>query len=130
MTYHYPDLGSASDWSCCMGNLLQPVRSTTQIWVLMCHNYGIFALFSQTSFRGVTSGGVTKCWLFFQTKYLLVYECNARESSEVVHICILWHLHLDSFLYCWRVPAFNVSCLGKQISLLSRTGTTTFSKTR
>ena len=130
MTYHYPDLGSASDWSCCMGNLLQPVRSTTQIWVLMCHNYGIFALFSQTSFRGVTSGVVTKCWLFFQTKYLLVYECNARESSEVVHICILWHLHLDSFLYCWRVPAFNVSCLGKQISLLSRTGTTTFSKTR
>ena len=94
-------------------------RITTQIWVLMCHNYGIFVLFSQTSFRGVTSGGVTKCWLFSQTKYLLVYKCNARESSEIVHICILWHLHLNSFLYCWCVPVFNVSCVGKQISLQS-----------
>ena len=24
MMHHYQDLGSASDWSCCMGNLLQP----------------------------------------------------------------------------------------------------------
>lgn len=29
MTSHYPDLGSASDWSCCEGNLFQPIRSTT-----------------------------------------------------------------------------------------------------
>ena len=32
MTGNYPDLGSASDWLCCEGILLQPVRSTTQIW--------------------------------------------------------------------------------------------------
>ena len=25
---HYPDLGSASDWSCCEGNLLQPIKTT------------------------------------------------------------------------------------------------------
>ena len=25
MTYHYPDLGSASDWSCREGNLVQPI---------------------------------------------------------------------------------------------------------
>ena len=31
MTHHYPDLGSVSDWSCCVGNLLQPIRSTAQI---------------------------------------------------------------------------------------------------
>ena len=28
MTCHYPDLGSASDWLCCKGNLLQPIRRT------------------------------------------------------------------------------------------------------
>ena len=26
MTYHYPDLGSASDWSCRLGNLLKIIR--------------------------------------------------------------------------------------------------------
>jgi len=35
MMRHYPDLGSASDWSCHMGNLIQPIKSSTQIWVVM-----------------------------------------------------------------------------------------------
>ena len=29
MERHYPDLGSASEWSYYMGNLLQPIRSST-----------------------------------------------------------------------------------------------------
>ena len=33
------DLGSASGWSCHLGYLLQPMRSTTQIWVVTCHQY-------------------------------------------------------------------------------------------
>ena len=64
MTRHYPDLGSASDWSCRMGNLIQPIRSSTQIWVVTRHQYGNSALLSQTSFDGETSGSVAKCWLF------------------------------------------------------------------
>ena len=60
------DLGSASDWSCRVGNLIQPIRSTTQIWVVRCHQYGISALVSQTSFGGETSGSITKCWLCSQ----------------------------------------------------------------
>ena len=64
MTSHYPDLDSVSDWSCHEGNLLQPIRSTTQIWVITCYQYGIFAVVSQTSFLGETSGDVTKCLLF------------------------------------------------------------------
>ena len=31
-TLHYPDLGSAFDWSYGDRNLLQPIRSRTQIW--------------------------------------------------------------------------------------------------
>ena len=41
MTRHYPDLGSVSDWLCREGYLLQPIKSTTQIWVVTRHQYGI-----------------------------------------------------------------------------------------
>ena len=41
-------------------------RVTTQIWVVMHHQYGISALVSQTSFGGETIGSVAKCWLFFK----------------------------------------------------------------
>ena len=44
----------------------QPIRSTTQIWVVTCHQYGISELVSQTSFRDETSDGVEKCWLISQ----------------------------------------------------------------
>ena len=37
MTPHYPDLGSASDWLKCEGISLQPIRSTTYMWVVMRH---------------------------------------------------------------------------------------------
>ena len=65
----YPDVGSPFDRPCVcrVGNLLQPISSTTQIWVVTRHQqYGISALVSQTSFRGETSVGVTKCRLFSQ----------------------------------------------------------------
>ena len=55
MTCHYSDLGSPSDWSCRVGKLIYPNRSTTQIWVVTCHQYGISAFVSQTSFGGETS---------------------------------------------------------------------------
>ena len=63
MTRHYPDLGRASDWSCRVGNLPQPIRSTTQVWEVTRHQYGI-SLVSQTLFGGETSGSVAKCRLF------------------------------------------------------------------
>ena len=66
MTRHYPDLGSASSWSCRLWNLLQPVRSTTQIWVVTRHQNGISAFVSQTAFRGETAGGVEKSRLFLR----------------------------------------------------------------
>ena len=48
------------------GNLFHPIRSTTQIRVVTRHQFGIFALVSQTSFRGKPSGGVAKLRLFFR----------------------------------------------------------------
>ena len=61
MMCHYTDLGNASDWSCRKGNLPQPIRSTSQIWVLTRHQYAISALVPRTSFGGeaeVTSQNV------------------------------------------------------------------------
>ena len=66
MTRHYPDLGSASDWLNQISHAARPIRSTTQIWVVTRHQYGISGLVSQTSFGGETSGSVAKCWLFSQ----------------------------------------------------------------
>ena len=48
---------------------LQPLRSTNHNCVLTRHQYGIFALVSQTSFHRQTSGVVAKCQLFVFSGY-------------------------------------------------------------
>ena len=73
MTRHYPDLGSVSHWSCHVGNLIQPMRSTTQIWVVTRHQYGLSVLVSQTSFGGETSDSVAKCRMFSRAIFIGVY---------------------------------------------------------
>ena len=80
MTCHYPDLGSASDWLKQISHAARPIRSTSQMWVVTRHQYGISALVSQTSFRGETSGDVAKCKFtsqnFFKFIILFVYSAN------------------------------------------------------
>ena len=41
-------------------NLLQPIRGTTQIWLVTHDQYGISTLVPLTSFRGETKGAVAK----------------------------------------------------------------------
>ena len=81
MTHHYPDLGHASDRSCHMRNLIEPTRSTTQIWVVTRRQYGISVLVSQTSFDGETNGSVVKCHLFSQASHVSLIE--VATSQEV-----------------------------------------------
>ena len=45
-----------------------------QIWVVMRHQYGIFAAVAQMSFRWEASGGVVKCWLFSRASKSLHHE--------------------------------------------------------
>ena len=52
MMCHYPDLGSDSDWSCGKRNLLQPIRSTTQIRVVTHHQYESLHSFLRWHFTG------------------------------------------------------------------------------
>ena len=55
MTCHNSDEGSASDWTYRKGKLLSPIRTTTKIWVVTRHQYGIYALICEE-----TKGGVAK----------------------------------------------------------------------
>ena len=48
----HTDLGSACDWLNQIFDAVRPIRSSTQIWVVTRHQYGISALVSQTSFGG------------------------------------------------------------------------------
>ena len=60
MTCHHPDLGSASDWFKQIFLAVRQIRSASQIWVVIRHQYGISTLVPPTSYRGKTSGGVAK----------------------------------------------------------------------
>ena len=72
------------DLSCRVRNLLQPIRSITQIWVVALHQYGISALISQTLFRAETTGNVAKCRLFSQaSKQWGVVFCSLTGDSNV-----------------------------------------------
>ena len=64
-------------WLGHLGNFLQPIRTTTQIWVMTCHQYVISVLVSQTSFHQETSGGVAKSQLFFQANHLSKHDVES-----------------------------------------------------
>ena len=59
------------------------MKSTTQIWIVTRDQYGISALVPQTSLRGETSGGVTKCRLFSQANVLNVVVAEAISQSQI-----------------------------------------------
>ena len=66
------------------GNLLQPIRSTTQIRVVTRHQYGISAVISQTSFPGGTSGGVVNPDAYvFQTFRACLHGGEGPQVGEV-----------------------------------------------
>ena len=45
-------------------------KRQSTIWVVTRHQYGISALVVQTSFHVETRGGVAKCWLFSQVRFI------------------------------------------------------------
>ena len=65
-------------------NLLHPIRSSTQIWVVTGHQYGISALVSYTSLGVETTGSVAKYRLF-----------SLAKGNTVVGSCIL-HLFMHT----------------------------------
>ena len=76
MMRHYRDLGGASDELNQIFHAARPIRSTTQIWVVTRHRYGISALVCQPSCGGETSDSVTKYRLFSQANIKSVQKCT------------------------------------------------------
>ena len=105
MTLHYPDLGSASDWLNQISHAVRSIRSTTQIWVVTRHQYGISVLVSQASFGGETSDSVGKCWLFSKGTFYLTrksyFSVTVWESVRGAKSCrqLIW-LKLGTEVEC------------------------------
>ena len=83
MTLHYPDPGSAYDWLKQIFLLAQPIRSTTQIWVVTRHQYEISALVSQTSFPGETKTTLAITWSEIQLPLLFVFISLNTNFTDV-----------------------------------------------
>ena len=83
LLFRIVDLG---DWSCRVGNLVQPIRSTTQIYVVTRHQYGTSALVSQTSFGVKTSGSVAKCRLFSQANKITASVKQIRLQAVICNV--------------------------------------------
>ena len=89
--FHTDDASSATqiwvvllDWLNQISHVARPIRSATQIWVEMRHQYGISVLISQTSFGGETSGSVAKCRLFLQARWRAGKERLALRSFPLI----------------------------------------------
>ena len=75
------------------------MRSTTQIWVVTRHQYGISVLVSQTSFGGKTSGSVANVGCFLGL-------------PSLVCICCLLHIYGHIYAYsseCYLQRHYNRS---------------------
>ena len=92
MTCYYPDLGSTFDWSCRVGNLFQPIRSTTHIWVVS----DVISRESQwrREMSAVFSGYKIFYFIFFMEQKngvpaMLRAEDKLRQALEPAHIQLL-----------------------------------------
>ena len=123
MMRHYPGLDITSDhrlldWSCRMGYLLQPIRSTTQVWEVTRYQDGISALGPQTSFRGETIGSVAKCLLFSQAISLSLSLPSSLSFKARSSLATPFGLSRDLFGFskqsevrwcCRGIPAPNIN---------------------
>ena len=83
MTYHYPDLGSASDWLRQVSLAAWLIRSTTQIKVKTSHQERNSALVPQTSFCKENSSCIAK-WLLFPQAMNIILTHNVKTTSDVL----------------------------------------------
>ena len=115
------NLGSASNWSCRVRNLFQPIRSTSLIWVVTRHRYGISSLVSQTSFQSFnakTSGDVAKFSavfsLFSNWRLCLGIEIVFRRLLlRMARIDVDWNLKMLNqiimFIWCYSALTPNIT---------------------
>ena len=90
-TCHRIDMGSASDW---LIGTAQPIRSTTQIWIVTRHQYGIL----RRHFVGQISSGASRnfgCFLALESTKQWQVSCLPRDH---------WRRGLSGWAFlpdCW-----------------------------
>ena len=90
ITCHFPHLGWCF-WL--VENLLHPIRSTIQIWVVTHYQHGLSVFVPQTPFRGDTRGWVAKCSLFSQANLaILKKQRKQTKQNTYIDICYICHV--------------------------------------
>ena len=99
----YPYLSSASYWSCLVGNLIQPIRSTTQIWVVTRHLYGISHFWNFNSGLEGTLFQKITCWVF-HILTLLPGKWRRKFGTRTLFYIIMGHLTTSTERYGFKRP--------------------------
>ena len=86
MTRHYPDLGSASDWSCHVGNLFQPTSHLAGKPVVASPNVGSFLRLLLCLLQS------QKLLSFMMFLSSWVIKINKVSISVDVHILLMWSI--------------------------------------
>ena len=85
--FHYPDLGSDSDWSNRDVNLLQPIRSTTRSVI----SIGLLQSFHRRYFAGKP---IPKCRLFVQARAVHVISLLSFKNFAFTFFCLTEELFI------------------------------------
>ena len=141
ITCHYPDLGTASDWLKRI-SLARITRSTTQMWVVTGHQYGISAPVPQTSLREetfslgpgneVVGGGVKERsdtaktndfpWLPSRADYfsVLLFQCGAWSQARKLVVGYFYWRRFSPFPVAkWFSKKLITCCRHQDISDLT-----------
>ena len=89
ITCHYLNLGNASDWLKQISLAARPIISTTHIWLVTHHQYGISAFGPQTSFHWETSGVDGKGQLFSHATQTSVDDVTLKSRSHKKMFCFV-----------------------------------------
>ena len=93
--------------------LVSAIRSTTQIWVVSRHQYGISAVDFQTSFRGETSCGVG-CFLrqeWWSMTGSVIDAQTTDKTRKTISFKLRSYLGLAYLLFVLLIKVFSSFCL-------------------
>ena len=103
MPCHNSDLANTSDWLNQMSYAARPIRSTTQIWLVKGHQYGMSAIVPQTPFGGkpvLASRGNISCFLRLQISAREIAQLSSKaiRTKKKVHFASL--PYFSPFHFC------------------------------
>ena len=90
-----PDPGSVSDWLKWISRAARQIGNTSQIRIVMRHQYGISPIVPETLFRGKTSGSVENVGCFFRL-WAELTKLRVKDLYKVYGAVIMAYWKLQS----------------------------------